>query len=553
LNTLGKSLLCTVIGLSLSCSRASAAKPDRTDPIAPRQSETLDSWVEDRDRLMPGESRWHDPRQFAEPGMDDDRRDPSTEPRGEEAPEPDPCDADLEHLGRTPVLPLASVTGPLRVPGEFEPQEALLVTPGLLAKEHPDVLAALVRAVRDRVDLVGVVADKSEQSAVRKALRNHHLPPDAIQLLRVPHNTMWIRDYGPIFVRLGDETRVAIDGEYPDAGRGDDDLLPHAMADFFRVELHKAPMVLEGGNFLTNGQGLCILTTACLERNFADPDAEGLVDEVFRECFGASQTVMLEPLFGESTGHVDMFATFTAADTVVVGQYDEAADAENAHLLHRNAAMLAGLATPAGPLRVVRIPMPPSEDGCRRTFTNVVYANGVLLVPTYQGVDRGLQARAMRVYRSLLPGWKIVPIDSSQIIDNGGALHCITANVPKGKSVVAAPRGTVRRGPPGAHPAHRQGYRRPVRPATSPTAADWHQTCSHFSMSDPPVAGVDWLSVDGASGGVGDEGHFASPLWVGAGPAGHGPRLVVSYRPGRRLPLAPQLPGRQPAPLRTAN
>ena len=213
MNAFGKFLLCLAVGLYLVWASAAAAKPDRADPIAPRQSETLDGRVEDRDRLMPDESRWDDPRQLAEPGMDDDRRDLSAEPRGEEAPEPDPCDADLEQLGRTPVLPLASVTGPLRVPGEFEPQEALLVTPGLLAKEHPAVLAALVRAVRDRVDLVGVVADKNEQSAVRKALRNHHLPPDAVRLLRVPHNTMWIRDYGPIFVRLGDETRVAIDGE----------------------------------------------------------------------------------------------------------------------------------------------------------------------------------------------------------------------------------------------------------------------------------------------------------------------------------------------------
>jgi agmatine deiminase len=433
--------------------------------IVPRVSERLGSPDRGARRAEPG-----DP-DLGELPWERRRAEPLPLPGTHEDRETDPFDDDLGNLGHTPVAPLASVIGPLRVPGEFEPQEALLVTPGLLAKDHPEVFVSLVRAVHRRVTLVGVVASRDEQLAVGKLLNAQRLPATAVQLVHVPHNTMWIRDYGPIFVRLGDEMRMAIDADYPEAGRGDDDLLPHAMADFFRVELHRAPLVFEGGNFLSNGLGLCIVTSSCLERNFADPDAERLVHDVFRECFGAEQTVLLEPLFGEATGHVDMFAAFTSVNTVVIGQCDPAADAENAELLNRNAAMLAGLPTPAGPLRVVRIPLPVSEDGCWRSFTNVVFANGVLLVPTYKNVDRRLQVRAMRTYRSLLPGWKIVGIDSSDIINNGGALHCVTANVPKGKSVVAAPRGTVRRGPSRPLPALRRQGPRPGHPGPTTTAA----------------------------------------------------------------------------------
>ena len=37
------------------------------------------------------------------------------------------------------------------------------------------------------------------------------------------------------------------------------------------------------------------------------------------------------------------------------------------------------------------------------TYTNVVYANEVLLVPHYDTVDRAIEEEALAVYRRLLP------------------------------------------------------------------------------------------------------------------------------------------------------
>ena len=42
--------------------------------------------------------------------------------------------------------------------------------------------------------------------------------------------------------------------------------------------------------------------------------------------------------------------------------------------------------------------MPPHDDGRWRTYTNVVYANGTLLVPTYPGFCPELDAEALAVY-----------------------------------------------------------------------------------------------------------------------------------------------------------
>jgi hypothetical protein len=70
--------------------------------------------------------------------------------------------------------------------------------------------------------------------------------------------------------------------------------------------------------------------------------------------------------------------------------------------------------------------MPSNHDGVWRSYTNVIMANGVLMMPVYPDVDADLAGRALDVYRRLLPRWQIVPVDSSALIHCGGALHCIS-------------------------------------------------------------------------------------------------------------------------------
>jgi agmatine/peptidylarginine deiminase len=179
---------------------------------------------------------------------------------------------------------------------------------------------------------------------------------------------------------------------------------------------------------LSNGLGLCVTTTALVERNGGL--SKRVVCNALKRSLGAQEVVVLERLAGEETGHVDMFTTFTGPTTVVVGSYSPAEDPVNAALLDRNAARLAAVETPWGPLRVERIPMGRQHDGLWRTYTNCVYANGVLLVPFYLDGDENRSRQALAVYRRLLPRWHIVFVDATPLIEEGGALHCAALNVP---------------------------------------------------------------------------------------------------------------------------
>ena len=190
-------------------------------------------------------------------------------------------------------------------------------------------------------------------------------------------------------------------------------------------------LTIEGGNLLSNGAGLCLTTSKSLADNVLRGYEHHQVQPLMKKLFQCKEVAVLEPLIGEPTGHVDMFVTFTAPDTVVVARIDPQDDPINAAVLDRNAKMLAGLTTPAGPLRVERIPMPAHEADLWRSYTNVLYFNGTVMLPTYAGVDPRMERLVADTYRRLLPGWDIKGIDCTKLIQLGGAVHCVTLNLPE--------------------------------------------------------------------------------------------------------------------------
>ncbi len=328
--------------------------------------------------------------------------------------------------------PVPPPPSPYRLPGEFERQGTIFLGCGELSIFFPDVLADVVEAVRHRVDVAALVNNVEGREAVRDILVSRGMPGDAVRYVEAAHDTMWVRDYGPLFVRRLDDGRaVVVDADYERYSRPNDDNAPQAVASQLHLTAIKAPLSIEGGNLLSNGRGLCVTTTTLLDRNRARGYEEQDVRSLLAEFFGAQETLFLEPLAGEPTGHVDMFAVFTDANTIVVGEYDPFLEPTNAAILERNAARLAQARGPRGPLRVVRIPMPSREGEKWRTYTNVVFANGLLLTPEYHDLDCDEEKTARETYRQLLPGWRVSGIDVSALIANGGALHCISMNAPR--------------------------------------------------------------------------------------------------------------------------
>ncbi|MEO8494272.1 MAG: agmatine deiminase family protein [Planctomycetota bacterium] len=315
-----------------------------------------------------------------------------------------------------------------RLPGEFESHRSLLLGTYFLASDAPRVFADLVRATKDSTRVVALVNDVADLTAAQSALVADGLPADCVQFLPVPHNTMWVRDYAPLILVGPAQQTILIDAAYEEANRPADDHVPQVLAGQLKLPLLAASLKLDGGNLLSNGEGVVVATTSLIQCNVDLGWSKREIHERLLALTGAKQIVFVEPLAGEPTTHVDMFATFVSPNTIVVGSYGDD-DNENAALLDRNAMLLSEIETSSGPLRVVRIPMPRHDDGVWRTHTNVVFANQVLLVPVYPERDDRHTERVLDTYRQLLPARHIIGIDAERISESGGALHCITMNL----------------------------------------------------------------------------------------------------------------------------
>ncbi len=312
---------------------------------------------------------------------------------------------------------------------EFETHAGLLLPARELVESFPRLFGEIVKAARGHLPITVVVADRDDYDAVRAALRQAKLPADAVSMVVAQHDTMWLRDYGPLFLHSGGKWRC-VDADYGVPARVADDLAGGELVRQLKLPLDNLPLELEGGNLLSGGDGLCLASTRLLSQNAALGRGEEQVRQLLAGGLGLREVIFLEPLVGESTGHVDMFAMFLAKNVVAIGQVDPQTDPLNASVLDRNAARLATRATSHGQLKVVRVPMPSHADGIWRTYTNGILANGVLLMPSYPGVDADLERTAMQRFARHLPSGQVIPLDASELILRGGALHCLSLHLP---------------------------------------------------------------------------------------------------------------------------
>jgi agmatine deiminase len=352
-----------------------------------------------------------------------------------------------------------------RLPAEFEPQQALLIGGGALLNETPDLLLEIMQRTSGRIGQLVMISNDEEYKLVNLLIEDKNIDRDDLFFVDVTQDTMWVRDYGPVIVDCEGRGPVVMDASY-DTDRPNDDFVPEALAQLLDLPVDNVPLKIDGGNLISNGSGLAIITTQIIDDNFALGYDESAVTDIMNRMYGVDQLVILEPLIGEGTGHVDMFATFTAPDTVVVGAYNRQYDPANAELLDRNASLLANTVFGNKTLKVVRIPMPPHENGIWRTYTNVIYANGIVLVPIYSSYDVAGRVRALNTFAKLMPRWEIYGIDSSRLIEYDGALHCISMNL--------------------AHVGERLQFSNGLKDKHSNSFCPKQQTWNHYSTPSQP-------------------------------------------------------------------
>lgn len=270
-----------------------------------------------------------------------------------------------------------------------------------------------------------VVKNASDRNEAIGLLNANGVNMDHVRFIFYPplsENCIWVRDFGPVYIYEDGEKGI-VDFWYPFTN---DDDFPQTVGAEFDLPVYENDLLHSGGNFMTDGNGMGFATTIVYSYNPNYSQAE--VRELFSDYCGIDSLVVLPEIDVENTKHIDVWCKIVGDTTLVVGEYESPSDGggNNYYILNDAAAQLDTLRNLDGrEFDVVRIPMPPWEGSGEptRTYTNSLIINDKVLVPTY---DLDSDLVAMDIYQSLLPDHEVIGIDSRQIIERAGAVHCIT-------------------------------------------------------------------------------------------------------------------------------
>ncbi len=328
-----------------------------------------------------------------------------------------------------------------RIAGDFEKQKAILISVCELLPTHEDVLVQLVNACQGHIT-VGILVDNRNQLVdATRVLMKQDRAYDHVKFYNVDLDTIWLRDFGPRIGELENGDAVSFDFLY-EGTRPLDEKMPKTWSKLTRERYHAVPWTMQGGNLLFNGRGLALTTNRIFKDNYVrfenllpgtDPEVERrtMVIEEFKKNCNLKEIVVLEPLRNEATRHVDMFAAFVAHDHLVVASLDRKSDPVNASVLDRNVKKLKTVRIDGKPLKVTRVPTPARQGKFWSTFTNVIFANDLVILPSFDDNPRAYVERAVAVYKSVLPNHTIKVVNTTTLKKLEGSVHCMSINIPQ--------------------------------------------------------------------------------------------------------------------------
>jgi len=324
------------------------------------------------------------------------------------------------------------------MPAEWAPHERCLVswpcrdlTWKSYFREAKESYAAVIRAI-SRFEPVTVLSDPSTAAEVQQALGTD------TEVVTVDLDDSWVRDNGPIFVE--GENGLAMVG-FRFNGWGNkapfekDAQVPRLLSRAFGMKLHEAPMVLEGGAISVDGEGTLLTTEQCLlNRNRNPTMSKEEIESVLSDYLGIRRTVWLwRGVEGDFTdGHVDGVACFARPRTVLAMWTPDVSD-PNYGVLNENLERLQTSTDAKGrSIEVIKMVQPRPVEFCGHSITpcyvNFYIANEGIVVPTY---DVPEDQNAIETLRSVFPGREVVGVKAAYIELGGGAVHCITQQVPR--------------------------------------------------------------------------------------------------------------------------
>lgn len=283
-----------------------------------------------------------------------------------------------------------------------------------------------------------LVGSTREEDAVLKKCKERGISKN-ISLYLVPTNSVWIRDYGPLFVTHSGGNKAVVNCQFNAWGKKyhsfkQDDEVPSKIAQFLNLTQFKADLILEGGSIDVNGEGTLLTTEECLLNPNRNPNMNRkTIEQFLKDFFGIKKIIWLgRGIEGDDTdGHIDEVARFAAADKIVLNSDQTGHAANDRHMKDNWQRLKYETGQNGKPLELVALPMPKRMEhngtALPGSYTNFYIGNGCVLVPSFKDPNDG---KALSILRDLFPKRRVVGVPAIPLIYGQGAIHCATQQEP---------------------------------------------------------------------------------------------------------------------------
>ena len=328
----------------------------------------------------------------------------------------------------------------------------------------------------DGIQLGGAEAwvrvEKPEDTAkVIRTLSRLNLRHNNVRFLIGSGNSFWYRDCGPICFYSGDNDEVAmLDFTYY-PGRALDDSLPSHIHHQMGIPNYMTKVEWEGGNCLVDGAGMVVSSDAIYSNN-ADGYGQltwdghnvntinytsvprlskAQVKQALHDLLGQRATYILPAYqYDGGTGHIDLYADawdengfvfsimpndYSSWVDYVTGMKNIDSLCSYKSIFDRNYYMMGFIPFPSRDNGSNFASQNEYNNNYTRTYSNHTFVNNVILQPCFSAVVNGQPSAQwdrdnLEVLQTAYPGYTIYPVDVREFDGSGGAIHCVTKQIP---------------------------------------------------------------------------------------------------------------------------
>ena len=332
-----------------------------------------------------------------------------------------------------------------RVPAEWEPQEAVwLQWPGRYERVYQPAFAHITGIVSQYQKIHVLHHTEAIREGAIAAIRKAGYDPDNDNIVwhRIANDSAWMRDNGPVYVVEGGDLRIqnwefdAWGGAFgEDIPYDRDNRVPSEVGEYLNLPVDPVEIVHERGNLEFNGVDTVLLNWSTIGDPERNPGYSKVrAEQDLKHYFGVSKVILVEGIpEGDLTrGHIDGFARFISADTVVVSQCTDNSlchpgDGSSGDIYDNAAKTIE-----AAGFKVIRDPILGSvkyrDAEFDTNYLNWLVGNGFVITVGFG--NKAYDAAAKQRIEGYFPGRDVYVVEMLASWYNGGGVHCHTNDQP---------------------------------------------------------------------------------------------------------------------------